>query len=115
SLSYSRRAAEYGTVLNDLRLKVAGMWRKGCACVQQGDTDRGLRYCEEALALTPIPFDAAAARMVRGYGLIKAGHIEAGISELGEVAAWFESSRLFHLRLLATLWLAAAHLARGDR
>jgi tetratricopeptide (TPR) repeat protein len=114
SLSYCRRALEYGTVLNNLRLKVAGLWRTGCACVQQGDTDRALRYCEEALALTPIPFDAAAARMVRGYGLIKAGRIEAGITELGEIVAWFESSRLFHLRLLATLWLAEGYLARGD-
>jgi class 3 adenylate cyclase/tetratricopeptide (TPR) repeat protein len=114
SLSYCRRALEYGTVLNDLRLKVAGLWRTGCAYVQQGDTDRGVRYCEEALALTPIPFDAAAARMVHGYGLIKAGRVETGISELGEVVAWFESSRLAHLRLLATLWLAEGHLTRGD-
>jgi hypothetical protein len=101
-------------VLDDLRLKVAGLWRTGCACVQQGDSDRGLRYCEEALALTPIPFDAAASRMVHGYGLIKVGHVEAGITELEEVIAWFESSRLSHLRLLATLWLAEGHLARGD-
>jgi len=114
SLSYCRRALDYGTALNDLRLKVAGLWRTGCACVQQGDADRGLQYCEEALALTPIPFDAAAARMVRGYGLIKAGRVEAGITELRDVAAWFESSRLSHLRLLATLWLAEGHLARGD-
>ena len=115
SLSYCGRALEYGTVLNDLRLKVAGLWRTGCACVQQGDTDRGLRYCEEALALTPIPFDAAAARMVRGYGLIKAGQIDAGIAELSEVVIWFQNSRLFHLRLLATLWLVEGHLALGDR
>jgi class 3 adenylate cyclase/tetratricopeptide (TPR) repeat protein len=115
SLAYCRRALEYGTGLNDLRLKVAGLWRTGCAAVQQGDADRGLRYCEEALALTPIPFDAAAARMVRGYGLIKVGHVEAGITDLAEVIVWFESSRLSHLRLLATLWLAEGHLARGDR
>jgi tetratricopeptide (TPR) repeat protein len=115
SLAYCRRAVEYGTFLNDLRLKIAGLWRTGCAAVQQGDADRGLRYCEEALALAPIPFDAAAAKMVRGYGLVKAGCLEAGIAELREVVAWFESSRLSHLRLLATLWLAEGHLARGDR
>jgi tetratricopeptide (TPR) repeat protein len=115
SLTYCRRALEYGTLLNDLRLKIAGLWRTGCAAVQQGDADRGLRYCEEALALAPIPFDAAAARMVRGYGLIKAGRVEVGITELTEVVAWFKSSRLSHLRLLATLWLAEGYLARGDR
>jgi len=115
SLAYCRRALEYGTVLNDLRHKINGLWRTGCAAVQQGDADRGLQYCKDALALAPIPFDAAAARMVRGYGLIKAGQVEAGIAELREVVAWFESSRLSHLRLLATLWLAEGHLARGDR
>jgi class 3 adenylate cyclase/tetratricopeptide (TPR) repeat protein len=115
SLSYCRRALEYGTLLNDLRLKVAGLWRTGCAYVQQGDTDRGLQYCDDALALSPIPFDSAAARMVRGYGLIKAGRVEFGIAELREVVAWFKSSRLSHLRLLATLWLAEGYLARGDR
>jgi class 3 adenylate cyclase/tetratricopeptide (TPR) repeat protein len=115
SLAYCRRALEYGTFLNDLRLRIAGLWRTGCAAVQQGDADQGLRYCEEALALARIPFDAAAARMVRAYALIKAGRIEVGIAELKEVIAWFESSRLSHLRLLATLWLAEGHLARGDR
>jgi hypothetical protein len=53
--------------------------------------------------------------MVRGYGLIKAGRVEVGIAELIEVTAWFESSRLSHLRLLATLWLAEGYLALGDR
>jgi hypothetical protein len=53
--------------------------------------------------------------MLRGYGLIKAGQIEAGIAELLEVVAWFESSRRSHLRLFATLWLAEGHLALGDR
>jgi len=53
--------------------------------------------------------------MVRGYGLIKAGRVEFGIAELREVVTWFESSRLSHLRLLATLWLAEGYLARGDR
>jgi tetratricopeptide (TPR) repeat protein len=115
SLAYCRRAVEYATLLNDHRLKINGLWRTGCAAVQQGHAERGLRYCEEALALTPIPFDAAAARMVRGYGLVKAGQVEAGIAELAEVIVWFESSRLSHLRLLATLWLAEGHLARGDR
>ena len=115
SLAYCRRALEYGSFLDDLRLRIAGLWRTGCAAVQQGDADQGLRYCEEALALARIPFDAAAARMVRGYALIKAGRIEVGIAELKEVIAWFESSRLSHLRLLATLWLAEGHLARGDR
>jgi class 3 adenylate cyclase/tetratricopeptide (TPR) repeat protein len=111
SLSYCRRALEYGTLLDDLRLKVAGLWRTGCAYVQQGDTDQGLRYCEDALALSPIPFDVAAARMVRGYGRIKAGEHEAGIRELSDVVSLFETSRLYHLRLLASLWLIEGYLA----
>jgi len=115
SLGYCRRALEYGTLLNDLRLKVAGLWRTGCAYVQQGDAERGLRYCDDALALSPIPFDFAAARMVRGYGKIKAGQVDDGIAELSDVVTWFQGSRLSHLRLLATLWLVEGHLALGDR
>ena len=114
SLSYCRRALEYGTLLDDMRLKAAGLWRTGNAYIQQGDTDRGMQYCEDALALSPIPFDSATARTVRGYGLIKAGRGQAGIAELREVLAWFQNSRLSHLRLLATLWLIEGHLALHD-
>jgi tetratricopeptide (TPR) repeat protein len=115
SLSYCRRALEYGTLLNDMRLKAAGLWRTGNAYIQQGDADRGIQYCDDALALAPIPFDSAAARMVRGYGLIKAGgNGQAGIAELREVVAWFQNSRLSHLCLLATMWLIEGHLALND-
>jgi tetratricopeptide (TPR) repeat protein len=90
------------------------LWRTGCAYVQQGDANRALRYCDDALALSPIPFDFAAARMVRGYALIKAERSEDGISELSDVIDWFLSSRLCHLHLLASLWLVEGYLALGE-
>jgi len=71
SLEYCRRALEYGQTVNDLRLKVVGWWRTGSTHVQRGDPEAGLRCCEEALALSPIPFDAAMVKAVKGYGLIK--------------------------------------------
>ena len=37
SLSYCRRAIELGTILNDVRLKVIGLWRMGVTYIQQGD------------------------------------------------------------------------------
>ena len=78
------------------------------------DLERGLECCDEALALAPIPYDVANARAVRGYGHINAGRLDAGIAELTDAVAWFES---FHLRqpsLRWALWLAEGHLLRGD-
>jgi class 3 adenylate cyclase/tetratricopeptide (TPR) repeat protein len=114
SLAYCRRALELGTLLGDLRLKVGALLRTGSTYVQLGDTDRGLRYCSDALAHTSIPFDTAAARTVRGYALVKAGQVDAGIAELNDVVTWFHRARLSHLRLLATLWLAESYLLRDD-
>lgn len=114
SLDYCRRALEHGTALNDLRLKAVGLWRMGSAHIQRGDLERGLRCCEDALTLAPIPYDVANARAVHGYGLIKAGRLDAGISELTEAVAWFESVHLSQPSLRWALWLAEGYLCRGD-
>ncbi len=53
-----------------------------------------MQCCNEALALGPLPFDAAMAKAVRGYGEIKAGRLDDGIADLSEAVAWFENSRL---------------------
>jgi tetratricopeptide (TPR) repeat protein len=95
-------------------LQTAGLWRAAHAHLQQGEIERGLQYCDEALALQPIPYHSAAARAVHGYGLIKTGRVEAGIAELDVVVAWFESSRLAYFWSIATLWLAEGHLARRE-
>ena len=115
SLDYCRRALDHGTALNDLRLTAVGWWRTGSAHIHQGDLERGLQCCNEALALAPIPFDAAGARAVRGYGLVKAGRLDAGIADLREAVGWFDSSRLRYVRALYALWLAEGYLRGGDR
>ena len=114
-LEYCRRALEHGQSVNDLRLKVVGWWRTGSAHIYRGDPERGLRCCEEALALSPIAFDAAMIRAVRAYGLVKAGHIAAGTTELAEAVAWFARSQLHYTRSLFTLWLAEGQVALGER
>ncbi len=100
--------------LNDLRLKVVGLYRTGSAYIQQGDIERGLRYCDEALALKPIPYDVAMAKVFRGYGQIKAGRLDTGVAELGEAIAWLERSRLSHVRMAPALRLAEGYLRRGE-
>jgi class 3 adenylate cyclase/tetratricopeptide (TPR) repeat protein len=115
SIEYGRRALEHGQSVNDLRLKVVGWWRTGSAHIQRGDPESGLRCCEEALALSPIAFDAAMIRAVHGYGLVKAGDLVKGLAELDDAVAWFERSRLHYTRSLFALWLAEAHLALGQR
>jgi class 3 adenylate cyclase/tetratricopeptide (TPR) repeat protein len=115
SLHYCRRAIEHGTTLNDVRLKVIGLWRMGVTYIQQGDPERGIQYCNEALALEPLPYDAATAKGARGYGEIKAGRIDAGIADLSEAVAWLESSRLRYPRWRFSVLLAEGHLRHGDR
>ena len=78
-LEYCHRALEHGLAMDDLRLKVVGWWRTGSTHVQRGDPAQGLQCCEEALVLSPIPFDAAAIQAVRGRGLVNIGQVGRGI------------------------------------
>ncbi len=55
ALDYCRRALDHGQAVNDLRLKVVGLWRTGSTHILRGDPTTGLRYCEEALALLADP------------------------------------------------------------
>ena len=114
-LEYCRRALDYGRAVDDLRLKVVGWWRTGSTHIQRGDAAPGLECCDEALALSPIPFDAAMIRAVRGYGLVKAGHAAVGTAELADAVAWFERSQLSYTGSLFALWLAEGQLAQGQR
>jgi tetratricopeptide (TPR) repeat protein len=115
SLNYCRRGIEHGVALQDLRLKVVGWTRMGLAHIQQGDIERGLECCNEALALAPLPRDAAWARVILGYGKIKAGRLDEGIAELSEGLAWFESSHMRWTHTIGAVWLAEGQLRRGDR
>ena len=114
SLDYCRRGLEHGIALNDTRLKAVSWTRMGVAHFVRGDLERGLQCCDEALALAPIPRDIAYASVVRGYGKIKAGHVNEGIAELSEGLAWFESSRMRWTHVIGSVWLAEGHLRRGD-
>jgi tetratricopeptide (TPR) repeat protein len=113
-LDYCRRALEHGETLKDLRIKVVGLWRTGAVHVHRGDAERGVQYCNEALALGALPFDAAMAKAVRGYGKIKAGQLDPGIADLEEAVAWFANLRLRYTYARYAVWLAEGHLRRGD-
>jgi class 3 adenylate cyclase/tetratricopeptide (TPR) repeat protein len=115
SRNYCRRGIEHGVALQDLRLKVVGWTRLGLAHIQQGDVERGLECCDEALALAPLPRDAAWARVIIGYGKLKAGRLDEGIAELSEGLAWFESSHMRWTHTIGAVWLAEGYLRRGDR
>jgi class 3 adenylate cyclase/tetratricopeptide (TPR) repeat protein len=115
SLGYCRRALEHGQVVNDLRLKVVGWWRTGSTLVQRGDPAAGLRCYGEALALSPIPFDAAMAKAGQGYGLVKVGHVTEGVAQLEEAVGWFERSNLRYTRSTWALRLVEGYLKLGER
>jgi class 3 adenylate cyclase/tetratricopeptide (TPR) repeat protein len=114
SLAYCRRVLAHATTLDDARLKVVGLYRLGSAYIGQGDIERGLRCCEEALTLNPLPFDIAMAKVFRGYGEIRASRLEAGIADLTKAIAWFDRSRLHHVRVTPALRLAEGYLTRGE-
>jgi tetratricopeptide (TPR) repeat protein len=101
--------------VDDLRLKVVAWCRSGSTHIQRGDPQVGLRYCEEALALAPIPFDAAMIRAVRGHGLVKAGKVEAGTTALAEAVAWFDRAHLRYTGAVFRVRLGEAYLRQGDR
>ena len=115
SLEYCRRALQHGREVNDLRLKVVGWWRTGWTHIQQGDATIGIRCCDEALALGPIPFDAAMAKAAKGYGLIKAGQVASGTALLAEAVAWLDKSHLQLTRSQFALCLADGYLRQGER
>jgi class 3 adenylate cyclase/tetratricopeptide (TPR) repeat protein len=115
SFSYCRRALEYGDLLEDLRIKVVGLWRLGATHVYRGDPEQAVKYCDEALALGALPFDAAMAKAVRGYGKTKLGLVDAGIADLREAVTWFQDSRLRYTHARYGLLLAESYLRRGDR
>jgi class 3 adenylate cyclase/tetratricopeptide (TPR) repeat protein len=115
SVTYCRRGIEHGTALNDVRLKVVGWSRMGSAHIQRGDLQQGLRCCDEALALGPIPRDVSLSKAIRGYAEVKAGRIEAGITELSEALAWFKSAQMHYTYLRYALWLVEGYLHKDDR
>ena len=117
-MRYCRRGVDYGIALEELRFKsvqTVGWWRMGSAYIQQGDLERGLQCCKEALALTPIPRDAVMARAACSYAEIKAGRYETGITGLTKTLAWVDRSDLRYTHQFYALWLAEAYLRRGDR
>ena len=114
SLDYCRRALEHDVTLKDNRIKVVALWRMGAAYIYQGDLERGLQCCNEALALGPLPFDAAMATGIRGYGAIKSGRVDAGIADVTGAVAWLESARLRYTHAHYSLRLAEGFFRRGD-
>jgi tetratricopeptide (TPR) repeat protein len=114
-LQYRHGAIEHGITLNEVRLRVIGLWRMGVTYAQQGDPQRGVQCCNEALALNPLPYDVATAKWGRGYAEIRAGRIDAGIADLREALAWLENTRLSYPRWRASVYLAEGYLRQGDR
>ena len=113
SLDFARRALDYGRAVSDLRLKVGGLLRLGWTHIRRGDPKAGLRCCDEALALRPIPFDAAMVGAARACGLIRTGDAAPGTAALAEALGWFEQSNLRYIRAFLAVWLAEGHLRQG--
>jgi tetratricopeptide (TPR) repeat protein len=99
--------------VDDLRLKASALLRMGLTHIQKGEIATGMRRCEEVQALSPTPYDAAAVRGIRAYGLVREGQVAEGIAELKEVLDWYARSELRFTRYQFTLWLGEAYLKAG--
>jgi class 3 adenylate cyclase/tetratricopeptide (TPR) repeat protein len=115
SLACCRRGLDYGIAMDDRRLKAVGWFRTGATHIQRGDPRAGIESCDEALTLSPAPFDAAMIRAMRAFGQAKAGERSAGIAHLEEAIAWFGQSNLGYTRSVFALLLAESYLYQGDR
>jgi tetratricopeptide (TPR) repeat protein len=114
SLEYCQRALEYGRAVNDRRIKVVSWWRMGRTHIERGDDEAGVRCCQEALALSPSPVDAAMARAAQGYGMVRLGQVETGIAQLAEAVAWFDRSGLTASHCSFGVLLADSYLVQGE-
>jgi class 3 adenylate cyclase/tetratricopeptide (TPR) repeat protein len=114
SLEYCRRTAIHAATMADRRLKVSALVRTASTHVQRGDWQAGIRFCHEAMALGPSPFDAAAIKAINGYGLIKGDQVEPGIALLEEAVSWYRRSHLRFTICQFSLWLAEGY-GRGGR
>ena len=114
SLESCQRGLGLGEALRDRRLRIVGLFRTGSTHVLQGDWQTGLRYCDEALALSPPAFDAAMTRAVRALGLVKAGDVTSGTAGLREAVSAFEQFKLRYTRSVVALWLAETQLRHDE-
>jgi class 3 adenylate cyclase/tetratricopeptide (TPR) repeat protein len=118
AVDYSRRGLDHGAALgNPLSRSVLPVcWvRMGWAYIHQGDVERGLQCCEEALAFAPmLPRYGAIAKAARGHGLIKAGRFEAGFAELRDALAWLHRHASHFSYVTTALPLAEGYLRQGD-
>ncbi|WP_088280906.1 AAA family ATPase [Ideonella sp. A 288] len=105
-LTYCDRAMAHGIAMDDLRLKASALIRLASTQIQRGDWQAGLQCCEQAQALAPVQYDAAALRAVRGYGLIKAGRPDEGRAELEAALTWYDRAHLRFTQTLFSTWLA---------
>jgi tetratricopeptide (TPR) repeat protein len=115
SLDYCHRARAHAEAMDDLRRRVVAWWQTAWTHVLRGDPRAGLDCCDEALALSPTRFDAAMTTAARGYGLIKAGEVAAGVAALTDAVGWFQRSRLGYSRLTCAVWLGDGYLRLGER
>jgi tetratricopeptide (TPR) repeat protein len=118
AVDYGRRGLDHGAALgNPLSRSVQPVcWvRMGWAYIHQGDVERGLQCCEEALAFSPsLPRYEALAKAARGHGLIKAGRFEAGFAELRQALAWLQRHASPFTYVTSALPLAEGYLRHGD-
>jgi class 3 adenylate cyclase/tetratricopeptide (TPR) repeat protein len=111
---YCRRALEHGQEVNDLRLKIVGWYRTGSTHTLRGDPGAAIVCFDEALNLSPIPFDAALARGFKGFALVKAGKSAEGIGLLKDSVAWLQQSNIPYTCAYVSTCLAEAHVRAGD-
>jgi predicted ATPase/class 3 adenylate cyclase len=109
SMADAEEAARLSAELGDRPLLAITNTFLGGAFVWRGDFDRGLRYVEQAAALS----EATHQGFAYGYACFMAGHGCAGKGEYEKALAWYRKLDEYAIASGDTFWVARSHNPAG--
>ena len=101
--------------LADARLASYAAWVRGWAQTTRGEWAAGIAAGRRAVELAPDDLAVALAESFLGIGYVEKGEADAALPYLERAAATYGRLRFPQLEGLLIIFLAQAHLVRGDR
>jgi DNA-binding NtrC family response regulator/tetratricopeptide (TPR) repeat protein len=109
ALAAEARAATAGTEVGDPQVLGSAAWTSGLVFTLRGEGERAVRSCEEALALSPDPLNAAAALGWLGHAWLERGDLGQAIPRLEEAVRLHAQFGFRQARAWFSVFLAEAH------
>jgi DNA-binding NtrC family response regulator/tetratricopeptide (TPR) repeat protein len=109
ALRAEAQATAAGAEVGDPQVLGSAAWASGLVYTCQGEWDKAVRSCEEALALSPDPLNAAAALGWLGYAWLERGDIGQAIPRLEEAVRLHAQFGFRQAQAWFSVFLAEAH------